>query len=338
MARTNSWAAAARRAERASAQRRRELLAYARQFSAWQEGQRAQYEVSVYENQVEFLLSMHKDCGPERAWNEIVRQAPPPPPQRGTIREAAARADLASYTPTVVDRWFGGAKKRLSELEQSILAAQAEDSRAYEMLRANHAAVVAQQDWERQIGQGVLHGDLHAYRTVIEHLSPFDELAESGMNVNVSDLRPDLAVLWCTVADLSIMPTAEKKLTAAGKVASKAIPKGTYWGIYQDYVCGCALRAARELLALLPLSRVVTNIGSAGIDTATGHNAITTILAVNMPSDIMRGLRFDALDPSDSMSNFFHRMKFRKTSGFEPVEPMGADETGMSITTGRSAR
>jgi hypothetical protein len=171
---------------------------------------------------------------------------------------------------------------------------------------------------------------------VITYLSPFSELTESGMNVSVAVLRHDVAVLRCVVDDESIVPQEEKKLSAAGKLQTKRIAAGTYWGLYQDYVCGCALRIAREVFALLPLPRVVVNVSRPGIDSATGHSRGMDILAVSIPREVAAKLHYNALDPSDSLVNFPHRMRFKKSSGFEPIEPIAADES--FITTGNERR
>ena len=133
------------------------------------------------------------------------------------------------------------------------------------------------------------------------YLSPFAELVYSGMNVAVDVLRQDVAVLRCMVRDNSAVPREEKKVSAKGKLTSKTMAVSMYWGVYQDYVCGCALRVARETFALLPVPRVVINVAIAGLDSSTGHDAESTILAVSVPREIAeseRSLDARALTPS----------------------------------------
>lgn len=386
MARVDPWTAHIRREERAAAQRRRELAAQAKLQAAWQERQRAEYEVSVYENQIEFLLSIHKDCGPNWDWARVVRRAPPSPPTpqntyEQQVRQAMARAmpqppqpmmqyesvaqaQALAYSPTLIEKMFGGEQRRRAELENAIAVARQHDAQAFAHARAQYQLVVEQWSrelgaaqqrdvtafntaqaqheidvqrhaWEQQAGAAVLAGDLNAYRTVLTYLSPFLELTESGMNVSVGILRHDVAVLRCVVDDDSIVPQTKKELSAAGKLLNKTVPAGTYWALYQDYVCGCALRIAREVFALLPLPRVVVNVARSGLDTSTGHMAGVDILAVSIPRETAATLRYETLDPSDSLVHFPHRMKFKKTSGFESIEAMTADESFISTTNGR---
>ncbi len=339
MARVTSWQAQQKRMERAAAQRRRELATYAKQQAQWAEQQRAQFMADTFENQIDFLLSMHKDCGPVWPWHEIVGRAPPPAPVRRDQRERTAQAMAAAYSPTVMERVLGGDKKRRAEFAAAVEVARRGDDTEFAHHQAEHRAQLEAHQWEQQAAAAVLRGDLAAYRTILEHLSPFAELSESGMSVTIDLVRADLVMLACVVADAEIVPKQEHKLTATGKVSSKALATGRYWEIYQDYVCGCALRAAREVFALLPVPRVVVNVAFAGIDRSTGHHRYTTILAVSMPRDAALPLNYAALDPSDSMKNFDHRMKFKRGNPPEEVAPITAGESFIRTTpTARRGR
>ncbi|MBI5161247.1 MAG: DUF4236 domain-containing protein, partial [Micrococcales bacterium] len=122
------------------------------------------------------------------------------------------------------------------------------------------------------------------------------------------------------------VPKEELKLTAGGKVSNKDMPAGRYWALYQDHVCSCAMRMARETFAVLPVSRAIVNVRATRLDSSTGHPGSVTLLGVNFLRDVVGRLNLATIDPSDSMKNFPHRMKFKKTAGFEPVEPLTADE------------
>ncbi|MCA9957335.1 MAG: hypothetical protein KC434_21550, partial [Anaerolineales bacterium] len=52
----------------------------------------------------------------------------------------------------------------------------------------------------------------------------------------------------------------------------------------------------------------------------------TPILSVAIPRETSKGLNFDAVDPSDSMVNFVHNMKFQKTKGFQSVATLKPDQ------------
>ena len=58
------------------------------------------------------------------------------------------------------------------------------------------------------------------------------------------------------------------------------------------------------------------------MNTATGNYNNKTIVSVKINRSKLAELNFDLLDPSDSMSNFEHRMEFKKLEGFKPVEDL----------------
>lgn len=111
-----------------------------------------------------------------------------------------------------------------------------------------------------------------------------------------------------------------KKILKSGKLSVKDMPKTKYFQLYQDYVCGSAIRLARELFALLPTDMVIVNVLGEVLNTKTGHLEESPILSVAIPRETLQKLNFDMLDPSDSMENFVHNMKFMKTKGFNPVD------------------
>ncbi len=100
------------------------------------------------------------------------------------------------------------------------------------------------------------------------------------------------------------------------------MPKGQYYELYQDYVCGCALRMAREMFALLPLQNVYIHALGEFLNTKTGHLDEGPVLSVQIPRATLEKLNFSKIDPSDSMTNFKYNMKFKKTQGFDFIEKL----------------
>jgi hypothetical protein len=327
MARAYSWAAEAKRVERESAKRWRELERSARSQAKWEEKQRAAHDVSVYESKIQFLSSMHKDCGPVLNWQKIVLSPRPEQPQRLQTHEEPVLAAANGYKPSFFESLFGSDRKRRAQLQEAVVEAQRKDWETFAALQKHYEDALRRHEWETRVASGVLSGDLKAYQKVIDHMSPFAELIDSGMLVVVEDLRSSVVVLECSVDDSTVVPGEEKRLSANGKLIAKKLAAGTYWALYQDYVCGCALRVAREIFALLPLPRVVINVSLAGVDSSTGHQAALPILAASIPRETAARLNYESLDPSDSLKNFAHRMKFKKTSGFDAIDPMSADES-----------
>ena len=51
------------------------------------------------------------------------------------------------------------------------------------------------------------------------------------------------------------------------------MPKGEFFELYQDYVCGVVLRIANEVLAILPVESVVVTACDDLLDASTGQIA-----------------------------------------------------------------
>jgi hypothetical protein len=116
------------------------------------------------------------------------------------------------------------------------------------------------------------------------------------------------------------------RLTSKGKLLIRDMAKGRYLALYQDHVCSAAIRVGREALAVLPIARAVVNIGPIRVDPATGHRGPVTYLAAQFTRESLARINLQHIDPSESMATFPSRMRFKKTSGLEPIEVMTLDE------------
>lgn len=179
------------------------------------------------------------------------------------------------------------------------------------------------------LAKGVLRGDASAYGEALSEVSSFGELATLGYSISFSVENRMMIECELRVDERDVIPTEVKSLTSAGKLTSKAMPKARFHELYQDYVCGCVLRVAREVFALLPVDRVIVTAVVSSLQTTTGKEVEIPVLSAAMPRDVMDSLEFERLDPSDAMNNFVHRgdvLASKKTGDFSPVEPLKADD------------
>jgi hypothetical protein len=124
----------------------------------------------------------------------------------------------------------------------------------------------------------------------------------------------------------SVIPKDYKALLKSGKVSVGKLSKTKFFELYQDYVCSAILRVSRELFALLPINMVVVNAIGELLNTSTGYFERKSILSVLIPRDTLERLNFEMLDPSDSMDNFLHKMSFKQTKGFSPIDVIDPSE------------
>ena len=181
-------------------------------------------------------------------------------------------------------------------------------------------------DWEAicELASKILSGDVDAFVDAIRQADPFSEISQLGSSIEFKvyegDLEGNLIEATLHVNGEDVIPSEMKTLLKSGKLSVKKMTKTRFYALYQDYVCGSALRVAREIFALLPIEMTIVTVEGEPLNTKTGYMEEQPILSVVIPRETLNRLNFAMLDPSDSMDNFVHRMKFLKTKGFRSIE------------------
>jgi hypothetical protein len=304
--------AAHRRQQRDAKTRQRDLERQVKESAKLSALEKARLEVDTYENGLDVLLSVHKEQTDPFEWPAFAASLPPVPPARMSRHELKARQRLALSSA-------------MQDTEVVIADAQQADERDYQAALQAHAADHA--EWEKmsRLARRILQGDSGAYIEAIEELSPFAELDSIGSSLHFSVHSPRLIEVALTTNGRQAIPSEVKVLTASGKVSIKSMPAQRFIEIYQDYVCGCVLRVARELFALLPIESLLISASTGILDTSTGQTIERPFLSVAIPRTTLAALNFNMLDPSDSIMSMAHRGDLkasRKTGEFEFITPM----------------
>lgn len=294
---------------RVSDQRRRELAAIQKEQNKMAEMERARYEVEVFENRLEVITSVHKDCAEPYDWERIRASSPPFTVGEPGPNEREATKKLEQFKPTWRDKLFGRVEARKKVFVGEIEKARAADKQVYESWK--HIVLLAEK---------VVAGSPEAYLQVITECAPFDEIEQLGSSVEVTTIDSTCMEATVKVHPNDVIPDEVKSLTKTGKLSVKNMPKTRFNELYQDYVCGCAIRVARELFALLPVETVVLHAVGDVLNTKTGHTEEGPILSVRFARSTIEQLQVEQIDCSDSMALFPHNMKFKKLKGFELVD------------------
>lgn len=315
-----------RRAERDAQRRQRELEKQHKQLEKMQELERAAYEVHVYENHIDLLLSVHKECSNTWDWDKIRSSEPPIKPTKSHTHEELAQAKLDKFKPGVFGKILGRVESKRDKLVRNVEEAREADEKEYQ--EALQAYEQEYADWEavHELSGRILAGISDAYIDAIRQTDPFTDISELGSSIEFQAESGSLVEATLHVNSEGVIPSEVKSLLKSGKLSVKQMPKGGFYELYQDYVCGCVLRVARELFALLPIEMVIVNAMGSLLNTHTGYMEEQPILSVAIPRKTLEGLNFEMIDPSDSMSNFVHRMTFRKTKGFSAIETFRASD------------
>src|SRR5260370_843494 len=93
--------------------------------------EQAALEAQLYENRVELLRSMQKECGPVWDWKGI-KEAPTPVVQvQKNDRETDAQSALDNFQPTFWDKLFRKVEAKRQGLSDAVDAARAADAKEY---------------------------------------------------------------------------------------------------------------------------------------------------------------------------------------------------------------
>ena len=281
--------------------------------------EQARLEVEAHENALEVLLSVHKQSSEPFDWKAFASALPPHEPPRLTRHETAA----------LLRKAVAGAIPSIEEGKPTVEEARLLDDREHEAMRVEHEKDFA--DWERMrsLARRVLAGEAKAYSEAVAEFSSLSEIANLGSSISLTVHNSNLTECSLNVNGRASIPGEVKSLTAAGKLSVKAMPKARFHEIYQDYVCGCVLRLAREVFALLPVDTVLVTATVDGKDSRTGRAAELPVLSAAIPRTVVARLDFERLDPSDSLENFNHRgdvMASRKSGDFVTITPLSPSD------------
>ena len=296
--------AAERRQQREAQKRFRELERQTKEQAKLSAIDQARLEVETFENGLEVLLSVHKEQGEVWDWIEPATALPPHPPRKFSRHELKARQ---------------------GNNEQALAQASLQDEQEFQTALQAHAKEIA--EWERMkvVARRILAGEHKAYTEALVEFSALAEISDLGASLHFTVHTAKLVECGLKVAGRQAIPAELKTLTSTGKVSIKPMPKARFHEIYQDYVCGCVLRVAREVFALLPVETVLITVSADALDARTGQTVEQPVLSVAFPRAELQRLDFERLDPSDALENFIHRgdaKASRKSGEFERITPL----------------
>ncbi len=305
--------AAQKRQQREAKKRERELERENKEQAKLTVLEQARLEVDTYENSLEVLLSIHKEEPKTWDWQSMAASLAPVCPQRRQYHELRTQQTLAVA--------------RVPRDRDTLIAnARIHDDHEYQEALAGYTAEKSEWEGMSTLARRILAGDTDAYIQALESLNQFDELATVGSSFHFSVHGPRMLVCIAGIKEQGVIPTETKSLTAAGKVSVKTMPKGRFEEIYQDYLCGCVLRIAREILALLPVDTVIVTATADSVDPRTGTDIQRPVISVAIPRETAATLNYDRLDPSDALMQFTHRGEAKPSrpgnnDSIKPLEP-----------------
>ena len=249
--------------------------------------------------------------------------------KKSTKKDTAAKGSSAKAAKAAP-----AAKQVNEELIAQSKAQLEEFAAGIEALKSVHKQSDGYIDWEavangavsgqirelQPFAQSILAGDIDAYFRVIEQVGPFDDLLEYGSGFEVGTDDPKIMEIEFQVKSGDIIPTQYPDMKASGEIVMKDFSKSAYFELVQDYVSSTMLRVARDTFALLPVQTVIIHAVDKILNPATGNDEEVTIASAKIKRDAMATLNFERIDPSDCLESFKSNVKFKKTTGYSPVD------------------
>ena len=133
-----SLAAAQRRMERQERQRQRELERQRKELARMEELERAQFEFEEFENYIDVITSIQKDCGPEWDWNEVGRLSRPVEPELKNTHEMNAQKAYEEFKPGISDKLLRKVDTKKEALKAEIVNAAKRDEEEFQGAHAGY--------------------------------------------------------------------------------------------------------------------------------------------------------------------------------------------------------
>ena len=216
----------------------------------------------------------------------------------------AAAGAKAAAKPAVNEELIAASKAKVEEFAAGI-----------EALKSVHKQSDGYIDWEA-LANGAVSGQLKE----LQPFAPFDDLLEYGSGFEVGTDDPQIMQIEFQVKSADIVPTQYPDMKANGELVMKDFTKSAYYELVQDYVSSTMLRVARDTFALLPVKQVLIHAVDKILNPATGNDEEVTIASVKIKRDALATLNFERIDPSDCLESFESNIKFKKTTGYAPVD------------------
>lgn len=147
------------------------------------------------------------------------------------------------------------------------------------------------------IAGNVLKGDIDTYLKLIYEVNPLDDLMSYGSGFEFGTDNSKLIEVEFSVNEEALSD------------AKSSMDSSDYNTLLQDYICSMAIRVARDMFALLPISNTIVHALLNG----------DTILSVNFDRATASKIKYGFIDPSDTVERFKHNMNFNEAVGFSPV-------------------
>lgn len=279
--------------------------------SDWTEAETTAFGVEWYDNQLDWIETIHQTCGEAILWDVIA--ASPPSFRRGEPgpKEKLAAQNLADFKPTRMQKLLKQDIIIKQELENQVAVARDLDQQDY-------------QEWKRlsDFARDILDGNRTAYLRVLEEMAPLEDLIILGSGLEFSASHAAAVEVELDVNSEQVIPREVRKLTDGGSVEVTLMDVSDRNELERKYICGSVLKIACEMFALLPLERVLVHARDTKINSLTGQEEYVTVLSIQFERGVLTAVDLQQEACLQLLDHFPHHIQFDPASGFKPVEKL----------------
>jgi hypothetical protein len=145
--------------------------------------QRADLEVASYENLIDLITTVHRDCSDVWDWNGVKSIPAPSSPTYSNRLETTQRERERLHQPGFFDKMLGRADAKTSASERAIAQTMAADQDKYDKALKEYEGQLEEWKALQRIAAGVVASELAAFKEAFEELNPFGEIKELGRKV-----------------------------------------------------------------------------------------------------------------------------------------------------------
>jgi hypothetical protein len=306
--------AAQRRKERDVQKRQRELERQNKEQAKLSAIEQSRLEVEIYENKLEVLLSVHREQGEIWDWLALASSLPPPSPQKKSNHELKTKQLM-----------LVAASPQKERSDEAIAEACLQDEGVFQAAIQDYTSEMSEYNKMKSLAFRILAKEHKAYIEALIELSPLREISDLGSELQFIVHSATLIECEIKVNSTQTIPTEVKSLTASGKLSVKPMPKARFQEIYQNYVCGCMLRVAREVFAMLPVETLLITALADVRDVRKSGTSEQPVLSAAIPRADIERLDFEEVDSSRALEKFRHRGDLessRKALVFQVIIPL----------------
>ncbi|WP_136606656.1 hypothetical protein [Paenibacillus dokdonensis] len=277
----------------------------------WSEAEKSAFEVEWYENQLEWITSIHQICGEPISWDQIAAAAAPFRRGEAGPREKLAEENYRDFKPTRMQKLLKQDAGMMQELSDQITQAREQDQQDY-------------LQWKNltDFAHSILEGNRTAYLRVLEEMAPLEDLLTLGSGLEFNVLNAAAVEVEMDVNSGQMIPVESKQLTEEGILTASPLNIEEQHEMERKYVCGSVLRIARELFAVLPLDTVLVHARDTKVVRDTGQEEYVTVLSVEFERGMLSNVDMEQEACPQLLEQFRHHIKYDSSTGFGPVEQL----------------